>query len=728
MTFLNDLLLFGLAAAAIPVLIHLLHRSRPKVVRWGATHLLQASIARRSRRIRLEQLLLILVRAAILAGLALLMARPVLTRTAGLSGLSGLSGVAGGRLAAAVVVDVSYSMAGGGQFEAARAAASALLGGLRAGDAAAVVLAGSVPVLPMTEIVDDPERCHQALQEAEPVYGRAQIVKALEAAYGLLQKAAAPQKEIFLLSDFQKYNWIDAERRALKELARKWQGEKVPPAVRFVPVEASSSVVENFSIEALEIGDALVAPGKSVPIKVKVLNRGSRAYPKLSVQLTVDGFDERAAEIPLAASSTQEVAFEIAFSKPGCHTLEARLPDDALPGDNRWWRSVETSEEMRVLLVDGDPKPQPLGGEVDYLRLALAPFLAATSGKGAAGRNPFQVRVCKTEDLQDQIPQDYRVIVLANVRALAEGAAARLLEFVSQGGGLLICAGDRIDADFYNRAFLGGPGRLFSVSIASPPLAEAGLQGGAAIQLEAERHPALAAAFSSSRELDPARVWGWLRLEEPSTGGEGGGAQVLLRLSTGDPLLVEGRSGRGRALLCATACDEAWSNLPLRPFYAPLFQQLVAYLACGREAQLNLEPGEPLLAAFPASSAGKEAIIRTPGGQEARSLAVERGGRAVVEYRHTAAPGLYTVLPAGDPPMVFSVNAGREESDLDRLSAAELEGLAAEAGGKILKAGAGFKEQLESQRRGAELWKPLLAAVIAFLFLELLLEQKFEGK
>ena len=40
MSFLNIILLGGLTAASIPLIIHLLHRSRFRVVKWGAMHLL----------------------------------------------------------------------------------------------------------------------------------------------------------------------------------------------------------------------------------------------------------------------------------------------------------------------------------------------------------------------------------------------------------------------------------------------------------------------------------------------------------------------------------------------------------------------------------------------------------------------------------------------------------------------------------------------------------------
>src|SRR2546428_5697207 len=78
MTFLNIALLGGVAALAIPIIIHLFHKSRFQVVKWGAMHLLEAVIRTNQRRVRIEQIILLIIRAAIPAILALCMARPVL--------------------------------------------------------------------------------------------------------------------------------------------------------------------------------------------------------------------------------------------------------------------------------------------------------------------------------------------------------------------------------------------------------------------------------------------------------------------------------------------------------------------------------------------------------------------------------------------------------------------------------------------------------------------------
>src|SRR5438874_1488895 len=71
----NLALLFALAAVAIPVLIHLLHRRRHDVVDWGAMQFLEFSRTTR-RRIFLHEILLMLLRMGVIAVFVLALAGP----------------------------------------------------------------------------------------------------------------------------------------------------------------------------------------------------------------------------------------------------------------------------------------------------------------------------------------------------------------------------------------------------------------------------------------------------------------------------------------------------------------------------------------------------------------------------------------------------------------------------------------------------------------------------
>src|SRR6187397_2572223 len=79
MTFLSASLLVGVLAAAVPVIIHLLHRQRTVPVPWGAMQFLLESPLQFRRRRKVDHWLLLLARMAMLALLAVLLARPLVT-------------------------------------------------------------------------------------------------------------------------------------------------------------------------------------------------------------------------------------------------------------------------------------------------------------------------------------------------------------------------------------------------------------------------------------------------------------------------------------------------------------------------------------------------------------------------------------------------------------------------------------------------------------------------
>src|SRR2546423_7994271 len=65
--FLPATLAAGIGAVSIPVIIHLINRRRYKIVPWAAMKFLLAAQKQTRKRMRIEQLLLLLVRMLILA-------------------------------------------------------------------------------------------------------------------------------------------------------------------------------------------------------------------------------------------------------------------------------------------------------------------------------------------------------------------------------------------------------------------------------------------------------------------------------------------------------------------------------------------------------------------------------------------------------------------------------------------------------------------------------------
>src|ERR1700676_1136148 len=101
MAFLAPFLLWGTLAAGIPVALHLFFRSRYRTVPWAAMKFLLTSIEQTSRRLRFQELLLLLLRCAVLILLALALARPLSTVVRGAG--------QGDAVDAVFVVDTSFS-------------------------------------------------------------------------------------------------------------------------------------------------------------------------------------------------------------------------------------------------------------------------------------------------------------------------------------------------------------------------------------------------------------------------------------------------------------------------------------------------------------------------------------------------------------------------------------------------------------------------------------------
>ncbi|MBE3068626.1 MAG: BatA domain-containing protein, partial [Planctomycetes bacterium] len=125
MTLLAPWFLIGLLAVAIPLILHLRRSRRAQKIVFSTTQFFDEQFIRSARRARVQDLLLLALRMALLALFVLALAQPLI-RTPGLAGLIG-----GGGRRVAIVLDDSASMTAAGErgtlFDRARAGALAIL-------------------------------------------------------------------------------------------------------------------------------------------------------------------------------------------------------------------------------------------------------------------------------------------------------------------------------------------------------------------------------------------------------------------------------------------------------------------------------------------------------------------------------------------------------------------------------------------------------------------------
>ncbi len=712
MTFLNVILIGGAAAVAVPIIIHLLNKNRYRTVRWGAMHLLEMTLKVNQRRLRLEQLLLLLVRCFVLAALAFCMARPVLT------GASLLVGAA--KTSMVVLLDNSYSMdhrgAGAPNFELARELAAKVVGELGRGSDVMVMqmASGGAPLYDAS--VTDIGRVAKDLRVLEAGFGKADVASSLEKAAAIIAKAPQSYREIVVVSDFQKVSWSEKETPTRKRLADQLRKMNLPPQITLF--HAGTQGRENVCVESLDFSRTVLGVRQPVTVRATVRNFGERELPDLRVFFRVDGAERSAAQISLGAGEQKQVLFTCTFDTPGSHVIEVVTDADPLKADNSYAASIPVWDHVPVLVVNGDPNPEPLRGETDYLQIALQPF---QQGKEKAELSDLIAGTTVTLDgLDEKALADKRVVVLANVSRLSDAQLRAVKDFVRDGGGLLIFPGERVDTAWYNRDL---------AAFGLMPATFLALAGGREAKTPPTRivpqhfsHPALE-FFNDTRNgnLADGELRQWFRLREPPPNDSL--LNAFARLDSGDPFLVEKKFGEGRVILCAVPCDTDWGNLPLRPFYLPLMQRLVTHLASTVFPPRNLEPSQPAVAFLPADSARKKATITDPLGEKHELTVAAKGGRGVVEFAKTQRPGLY-VLAAPDGAVIhFVVNINREESDLSQLPEPERRAAAKAMSAELVSSVEEYKALDRRRRFGSELWQPLLWAVLGALFAELLLQQ-----
>jgi hypothetical protein len=726
MTFLNFALLAGAGALAIPVVIHLFHRSRFRVVEWGAMHLLEQVLRTNRRRVRIEQILLMLLRALIPVLLALLMARPVLTGRGILSG--------GAPSSVILVLDDSYSMQGrtpaGTTWQRAVEAASGILDGLPRGSDAAVVFMGGKARALSPQPAFDLRRLGESLRAAGAAYGAADVPGAFEVAAGLLGRMHHADREVIFISDFQASSWSGGPADAAAALRARLAAAGAPARVTLFRV--GEEVRDNLSVESLDYPDLMTGVGEKVSFRANLKNHGDAEHPRARVYFLIDGRERGASEVSLPARGQAQVLFTHLFETAGSHHVEVRVEGDALDADNRMLASIPVWDRLPVLVVDGDRAGGGIDSESAFLALALQPF--------AAGKMPLadlvDARVVEPRELDAAALRDVRAVVLANVRRLEDSQVRELERFVHRGGGLLVFPGNRIEGAWYQSALFARGNGLLPAGLETLAGDPAGGREPSAIVSERFAHPALAFFNDAGNgSLGEGRLRLWFRLSPATEGGrERPAATVLARLDSGDPFLVERAWGAGRVILSAGPADADWGNLPMRPFYVPLMQRLVTYLGSAVVPPRNLEVGRPLVAlsalTTPAggNDGSKPARLVRPDATSADLAPARKGEEAVYETGDTWLPGLYALDVPGSGTVHYVFNTPRDESALALLDAPAFRALAQKLGASPVSDLAGFRELDSLRRHGREIWHPLLWVLLAVAFGEQLLARRIGGR
>jgi hypothetical protein len=718
---LNAGLAVGLLAALLPTIIHLISRRRARHVRFAPMELLLRSQKRTARSIRLRQLALLLARTLFVVALALALLRPLAADESRAALTSAPIGVV-------IAVDVSASMQtridGRTAFDDAVAEAKRVVSGLPYDVKLGLVACDVVPREVVVPAFDH-GAVVAAIDALRPTAAFADVSVCVSRASALLQAqvgenvggdeaGAAPEGErrVVLISDLAAHGFPRGavEGAGLRLEVRAVSDREAPPNHGITDITATPAgqglgvrfTAVRFGPQSTTVPADLFVNGARGPRVVLDLESGA-ARVERTFSVPVDSAASSAGSDPSAVPSATP-------SSGGAGVLNVVLGDDALSIDNQVTLPDEARPRLKVLVVDGEPDAVPFADEVYYLTQALS-----SSRVGAAGQSRLDVVVVPTDRVDAAAIVDVDVIVLANVARLDPSAAAAVVSHTVAGHGLFITSGDQMDTEALNAQLRDVLPAVLRGAKAQALLDDASVDEVLGLGRFATEHPILRAFSGVAKDALPGLTRVRTRasmLVEPDPSSAG---MILARFSNDAPALIEravGPDGAGRVIFLATSIDREWTDLPIRPGFLPLMEQIILYLGRGLDdgRPRTVRVGELRALSLPPSAAG--VIVTRPDGQEVRVDVV--GNAATVT--DTSQLGLYAVaIVTADgerralPGERFSVLMDPREMDLSRVSDEQL--TAALPAGTVVRRGGDDDD-------GTPLWPWLLLCAVLALAVE----------
>ncbi|MGB0583077.1 MAG: BatA domain-containing protein [Limisphaerales bacterium] len=725
MSFLNPLLLFGMAAVSVPIIIHLWNRRRFKKVVWAAMRFVQISVEKNKKRMDLEDMILLALRCLLLLLLALALARPAFRDSA-----AGAFGVA--KVTAVVLLDNSGSMGMSDgvetRFEQGRKAAEQIINSLPSGSSVAVYLASDTAKPLLGEPTHDLNLARKVIREARLSDRGTEMYQPLERAVETLKGRAAIQKEIYVITDGQASGWKQlGDIQTLLTRAGD-VGKKENLQTHLILVGRREE--RNLGISDLALATGLSPINRPLRFEVSVANTGTLKVDNVKVSIAVD--DEAAADsvvIPeIPPGQTRTASLFVRLRSEGWHSVTVKIGQDALPFDDQRVLAVRGIKELSALLVDGDPGDEPRAAETFFIRHAMTPVPFAEKADYF-----IKPRAVVVSELSGVRFDDYDVVVLANVAEITVAQSQLLERFVRRGGGLLVFPGPRTNPTFYNERLVRDL-QLLPATIGEVVGNENEDDKFVHFQSKNYDHPIISLwRNQSSGTIASARFYKYFQLlpviDGNSSTNQTDAAKVVLRFDDESPAVVEKAYGLGRVVQFASTGDIAWNDLPVRPAVVPLLHRILAAVTRNRDQSANLPVGQPFIRRLHAERIGQDASVVNPAHEgderDLEKIAMIEGNPGVA-YARTDQSGIYEVnLTDPVESVKFATQSNPAESGLTELTESDLEEIRRVASVVRFNPLTDLRKLVETKRVGAEFWLPLVILVLLLAGGETFLAQYF---
>jgi hypothetical protein len=794
MVFSHPLVLFGLLLVAVPVILHLLMRTKPKKLLFPALRLIQSRKKTNTRRMRLRHLWLLLLRMAVIGLLAFAVARPKVPATdyslrggdwlrlivvAGAAvaayfgflslwkrrktpaheyiykrsllraGLGAATVLAFAlfvawpyqrRIAAAItqptlvtdeflpvaavmLFDTSKSMEyqhdSKTRLEVAQEIAAKHIGNLPRGSRLALCdTAGQSQIRFSSDLAGVGKR---ASALAVQVVNRAmddRILEGLEAQEADREQTRSADRagsnaageegilrEIYVFTDLAASAWRKEASSRLHEALERM------PGINVYLIDVGVPSPTNLAITELTLSDQTLPLGAPLDVHAAITATGIEPGERV-VELSLENAAGKLVKhgqqpVKIDPASAATASFSLRPESGPVLQGEVRLvSSDPLAFDDVRYFSVFVQPPSDVLVVTD------AAGDALYLTEALAPAELVSQGEAR-----FRCKLIGTSQLAATDLSKYAIVCLVNVSDPGKAGWQPLEGFVSNGGGLAIFLGDRVNQVAYLPAAKNVlPGMLNGQFNFVPP---------EYFDLRDLTHP----IFKKFADWDGVGILTgveilkyWSVTAEKDTG-------VIATYTDfrHHPAFLERAIGKGRVLLMTTSIDRRWNDLPVADWgFLALADQMMRYLSRSSQAVFNYTAGENVILALDSSQRIPAYQLHKPGLQQLKSD-IQPGATSLVLQESDQLGNYYVQGVETDARFErgFSVNSDPAESRLERLSSSDLDAHLGAERYSLARDIENLQRAVKTGRLGREAFPMAVLALLIFFVAESVVANRF---
>jgi hypothetical protein len=633
MNFLNPAILFGLFAAAIPLILHLLNLRKLKRVEFSSLKFIKELQKTKIRKIKLKQIILLILRTLIIAFIVLAFARPTVKSDLPLVGTYAKSSVV-------ILLDNSFSMDVsdelGNRFKQAKSTASAILKSLKSGDEAAII--------PMSDYNDGTftlsgnfDRLKEELSRIHISNKTASFVNSVADAYSILEESKNLNKEIYLISDCQKNIFSYAGKDSLNLF-------HLNTSFYFINIGSKSKTnIINLSIDSLKLISQLFLHDEPVEIHTSVKNNSNKDISGLVVSLFYNNKRTAQTAINIRAGQTKTINM---YGEPkdfGVVRAFAEIESDALDHDNRRYFGFYIPERPNVA-VFGEKNVLPVETVLKLNESRIAYSTYKISQLGSINLSKYDMLI-----ITDGLTKT--------------GQFTAIKDYIEAGGSVLLFAGEGSKSfSFYSDG-------LKRLGINASDIKEYPGSSPLKFNYTDRLHPLFKGVFmgnsDSRKQVESPEI---RKIIITKSG------QKIISTPAGN-ILSEIRPGKGKLFFVSTGLNDSWSNFPLTGLFPVLIYRSVFYLTSREYTGITAQTGDNIRISLPKKYLKSPRFkIIDPKGRTSYRRAAVLPSSAILELNNLTQPGVYLIKTADDEIVeMLTVNVDASESIITKRDYKEIE-------------------------------------------------------